>query len=249
MVMKKLFGWQVKLGAALVALSGLLYGVHYLIFGEAHHIFIYLVGDIAFVPLEVLLVALILHRLLEWHQKRSMLGKLNMVIGAFFSEAGTGVLGRLGRFDPELGELGGRLRAAGGWSRRDFLAARRELAGGERRMDAAGGDLAELKRFLLERRGFLLGLLENPNLLEHESFTEMLWAVFHLTEELAHRRDLSALGENDRLHLAGDLRRAYAALLREWLSYMAHLREDYPYLFSLAVRTNPFDPEARPEVA
>jgi hypothetical protein len=30
---------------------------------------------------------------------------------------------------------------------------------------------------------------------------------------------------------------------------MAHLREDYPYLFSLAVRTNPFDPEARPEVA
>jgi len=27
---------------------------------------------------------------------------------------------------------------------------------------------------------------------------------------------------------------------------MNHLRVKYPYLFSLAVRTNPFDPEATP---
>lgn len=26
------------------------------------------------------------------------------------------------------------------------------------------------------------------------------------------------------------------------------LRDDYPYLFSLAMRTNPFDPNASPEV-
>jgi len=29
---------------------------------------------------------------------------------------------------------------------------------------------------------------------------------------------------------------------------MAHLKKDYPYLFHLAVRTNPFDPKATPEV-
>jgi hypothetical protein len=29
---------------------------------------------------------------------------------------------------------------------------------------------------------------------------------------------------------------------------MQHLQEDYPYLFSLAVRTNPFDPDAKVEV-
>jgi len=201
------------------------------------------------VPLEVLLVALILHRLLEWREKRSMLGKLNMVIGAFFSEVGTELLGRLSEFSAETQAIGEKLRLAGKWTRRDFLAARRELAAGEQRMDGKRGDLPGLRSFLSERRAFLLRLLENPNLLEHEGFTEMLWAVFHMTEELVHRRDLAALGENDLLHLAGDLRRAYAALVGEWLSYMAHLREDYPYLFSLAVRTNPFDPEARPEVA
>jgi hypothetical protein len=41
-----------------------------------------------------------------------------------------------------------------------------------------------------------------------------------------------------------DIRRAYHLLLREWLGYMAHLHADYPYLFSLAVRTNPFNPAA-----
>lgn len=29
---------------------------------------------------------------------------------------------------------------------------------------------------------------------------------------------------------------------------MKHLKESYPYLFSLAVRTNPFDPAASPVV-
>jgi len=29
---------------------------------------------------------------------------------------------------------------------------------------------------------------------------------------------------------------------------MQHLQEDYPHLFSLAVRTNPFDPDDKVEV-
>jgi hypothetical protein len=37
-------------------------------------------------------------------------------------------------------------------------------------------------------------------------------------------------------------------LVTEWLSYMRHLSDSYPYLFSLAMRTNPFDPQASPEV-
>lgn len=94
--------------------------------------------------------------------------------------------------------------------------------------------------------GFLL--LANPNLLEHNSFTELLWAVLHLTEELGCRSDMNCLPESDVEHLLGDVQRAFKAVLLEWLNYMQHLREEYPYLFSLAVRTNPFDPDTQPEV-
>jgi hypothetical protein len=44
------------------------------------------------------------------------------------------------------------------------------------------------------------------------------------------------------------MQRAYWALISQWLNYMNHLREFYPYLFSLAVRTNPFDPDAVVEI-
>ncbi|MGB7970355.1 MAG: hypothetical protein WCF31_00150 [Candidatus Deferrimicrobiaceae bacterium] len=95
---------------------------------------------------------------------------------------------------------------------------------------------------------FLLSLLGNPNLLEHESFTDLLWAVFHLAEELGSRDSVSSLPESDQEHLIGDIRRINVLLSLEWLAYMRHLQEDYPYLFSLAVRINPFDLEAKVEV-
>jgi hypothetical protein len=49
--------------------------------------------------------------------------------------------------------------------------------------------------------------------------------------------------------LAGDITRSYRLVLREWVSYMQHLKNNYPYLFSLAMRTNPFDPEAEVSVS
>jgi hypothetical protein len=115
-------------------------------------------------------------------------------------------------------------------------------------MESQKGDLEQLKDFLLRKREFLLALLENPNLLEHESFTELLWAVFHLTEELALRADVKQLPDSDYSHLSGDIKRAYALLMAEWLAYMKHLRDNYPYLFSLSARMNPFDPNASPIV-
>ena len=105
-----------------------------------------------------------------------------------------------------------------------------------------------LQNFLVDKRGFLLRLLENPNLLEHEHFTDLLWAVFHLAEELSHRTDVKELPDTDYQHLAGDIARAYKLLIRQWLEHMEHLKNDYPYLFSLAIRTNPFNPDASPEV-
>lgn len=72
--------------------------------------------------------------------------------------------------------------------------------------------------------------------------------VFHLTEELAHRVDVKNLPASDYEHLSGDIKRMYVLLISEWLSYMKHLKDDYPYLFSLAVRTNPFNPSASPVI-
>ena len=53
MRLSRFFNWQIVLALALIATSVILYFIHFAIFGDPHHIFIYMVGDIAFVPIEV----------------------------------------------------------------------------------------------------------------------------------------------------------------------------------------------------
>ena len=246
--MKRFFNWQVGLGILLIILSAIVYLIHFLLFKDAHHIFIYLVGDIAFVFLEVLFVTLILHQLLKYREKQSLLKKLNMVIGTFFSEVGVELLKLLSEFDEQAGKRSKKVIIETNWSDKRFKKAKEELTLHKCSVDIKKGVLETLKTFLLSKRQFLLTLLENPNLLEHESFTDFLLAAFHLTEELSFRKSLKGLPDTDYQHLCGDIKRAYNLLIIEWLVYMKHLKKDYPYLFSLAVRTNPFDENASIEV-
>jgi hypothetical protein len=246
--MGRRFSWQLVLGMTLIALSALVYVIHYLIFRDVHHILIYLVGDIAFVFIEVLMVTLIIHEVLNLREKRAIMEKLNMVIGAFFSEVGTALLKIFSQLDPESAGLREGLILSAHTSASDFSALKQRLNARHYAVNTEPGALEELQGLLVGRRDFMLRLLENPNLLEHESFTDTLWAVFHLTDELSYRSDVRRLPKADYNHLAGDMTRAYKLLTAQWLAYMKHLRDNYPYLFSLAMRTNPFDPAASPEV-
>ncbi|MDP8263351.1 MAG: hypothetical protein P9M13_08615 [Candidatus Ancaeobacter aquaticus] len=246
--MKRFFSWQVMLGVILILLSTIFYLVHYAIFRDAHHIFIYLIGDVAFAFLEVLLVTLIIHQLLTYREKKTMLKKLNMVIGVFFSEVGYDLIKIFATFDLGFKDVAKSLIVSNQWSEKKFISMSDDLLNYNCSIDSTKGDLDALKGFLKEKRDFLLTLLENPNLLEHETFSNLLWAVFHITEELVHRTALNDKPESDCEHLSGDIKRAYQLLIIEWLVYMQHLKSDYPYLFSLAVRTNPFDPQAQVEV-
>lgn len=244
----KLSNWTTRLSLALVVLSFSIYMIHYFLFRDANHILKYFIGDLAFLPIEVLLVTIILHRLLNERGKQVLLKKLNMVIGAFFSEVGTRLLKDFAIFDLNAEELAKELILTNKWSDQDYINAGSFIKNYNYIIKSRNGNLEHLCIFLIEKRVFLLRLLENPNLLEHDSFTELLWAVFHLTEELIARRNLTQLTDADFEHLSIDMKRAYILLLSEWLLYMKHLSKDYPYLFSLALRTNPFDPNASPEI-
>ena len=245
---KNYISQRVLFGLLLILLSILFYAIHFLIFRDKHHIFIYLIGDIAFVFIEVLLVTLIIHHLLGEREKRAMLKKLNMVIGAFFSEVGTPLLQYFTEFDTNAEILSKHLIVDNNWSPEHFTQMQVVLRKHDYKIDSRTGNLQGLQSFMVDKRAFLLRLLENPNLLEHEKFTELLWAVFHLAEELSYRTSVTDLPETDFNHLSGDIKRAHSFLVREWLSHMEHLKNDYPYLFSLAVRINPFDPNASAEV-
>jgi hypothetical protein len=168
-----------------------------------------------------------------------MLSKLNMVIGAFFSELGMRLLGELTPALANRAEVRERLAANADWAPRDFQRAIAFAHACSYDVDLASVDLVALRDLLVAKREFLLRLLENPNLLEHERFTNLLWAIFHLAEELHARESLRDLPESDLGHLRGDIERVYSRLAAEWVAYVQHLQENYPFLFSLVLRTHP----------
>ncbi len=240
------YSFLIYLALAFLALSAVLYFVHYLIFGDVHHIFIYMLGDLAFLPLEVLLVVLIIERVLARREKQAKLQKLNMVVGAFFTEVGNHLLNELFPYFKNKAEIAEQLDINAKWTKKDFRRAADYAYHLEIELDCRDVDLAALKKFLSEKRTFTLTLLENPNLLEHDRFTDLLWAVTHLDEELEARRSLKDLPQKDLEHLAGDIQRMYDHLASEWLDYVEHLKANYPFLFSLILRTHPFQEKPSP---
>jgi voltage-gated potassium channel len=186
--------------------------------------------------------------MLSRREKRIRMEKMNMVIGVFFSELGTQLIKIFAGHDPRIEEIRQGLVVSPKWTHQDFLQVEGHLRNFEFDVAVEKVDFPALKDLLIGKRDFLVRLLENPILLEHESFTTLLRAVFHLTEELAYREDFGQIPDMDRKHLGGDIKRAYHLLVGQWLDYMEHLKNFYPYLFSLAMRTNPFDRQASPIV-
>lgn len=246
--MKQRTHWLIGFGAALLALSLLLMAVHYVLFEDIHWLEKYVVFELAFLPIEVIVVTLILDRLLEARERKERLEKMNMVIGLFFSEVGVGLLRQIAVLDPGLEKVRAGLSRGADLPTADYERLKATIAAFSTGPQLRPEDFGALKEQLKAHRSFLVRLLENPILIEHEEFTNALRAVFHLTEELDYRRDFQALPDSDIAHLNMDVKRAYSQLIIVWLSYMRYLKEHYPYLFSLAMRTNPFDPEASPVV-
>jgi voltage-gated potassium channel len=182
--------------------------------------------------------------MIDEKERQLRLEKLNMIIGIFFSEVGTPVLKKISVHDPTLGEIRAALQVSNNWSDSDFAHAGDVLKTHVCTLDSQSVSLSDLHLFLMDHKGFLLGLLENPQLIEHDSFTPLLQALFHLTEELMARETLTGLPPADYAHLSGDINRVYRLLMIEWLTYMKYLKQNYPYLFSLAMRQNPFDTNA-----
>ena len=240
--------WQIVLGSILIILSILVYIIHYIIFRDPHHIFIYMIGDIAFVFFEILLVTLVIHSLLNKKELQEKLEKLNMLIGVFFSVVGVKLLTRFSDTDPNLDDIKKMLIVDEKWSDKNFTQISKVLKKQKYKIDINKINFKELKELIVTQGDFLTRLLENPILYEHESFTELLRTVFHLYEELEYRKNISKLIETDRNHIRIDIERCYKHLVLQWLSYMQHLKNNYPYLFSLSMRTNPFDTTASIEI-
>ena len=228
--------------------SAFMYILHYKIFNDARNLLFYLGIDLAFLPLELLLVTVVFDRVLEIREKKSILRKLNMVIGVFFNEVGTDIFKAFISQDKNAINLQSISIIKANWKRKDFSNLLNSTKPFSFKNEFSGEHLIELKELISSKREFILKITENPILIEHELFSELLLALMHLDSELIYRKDLTNLKPNDADHIFIDIARTYKLFYKSWVRYMEHLKDEYPYMFSLSVRTNPFDANAKVEV-
>jgi len=244
----KNYSKEFALGIGLIALSVILYSIHYYIFRDPHHIFIYLLGDIAFLPIEVLLVSVVFTKIINDRDKKETLQKINMILGVFFPESGVELMKLFAQNDKNPKQFQGALLIQPEWTNKDYKNSIKIIKKSDYHLEFDGPRLVIIREFLSSKRNLFLTFLENPILIEHETFTDLILALSHAEQELSNREDVLNLPSHDHDHIVLDIERVHKLLFFEWLQYMNYLRKSYPFLYSFSVRTNPFDPNADIEI-
>lgn len=208
--------------------------------GRMFAILIIIIGGTTFLGVVANATELLIVRRESHARKR----KVNMVLGTFFSEIGYHLIDMLSGLDQNIEGLRPSLMLDMGWKHHHFTTAKKALDRHDFAIAITPDVLSNSHCFFMDKRQFLIDLIENPVLIEHERFSDVLLALFHLMDELNSRGDFTSLPQTDRNHISGDFNRAYKRLTLQWLDYLEHLKTNYPYLFSLAARQNPFNPDA-----
>lgn len=220
--------------------SACIYLIQLNIFHKPEDTLFYLFQDLAFVPVQAIIVTLVLNKLLNIIEKQQKLKKINVIISAFFAEAGTSILFALSKHNENSNGLYEIVEITA-LDKNSIKAIKKRVKEFNYRINIISDNLENLRDILTEKKSFMIDMLENPSLLEHDSFTDMLWSVFHVADELQSRESLKDLSQSDLEHLELDILRAYTAIILEWVNYLKYLKDEYPYLFNLAVRKNPFN--------
>ncbi len=186
--------------------------------------------------------------LFERRQDEARRQRTNVLISLFFSEIGTRLLEQFVPLDPGGATLREEALVQADWTDRRFVSLRKRALAHPYALDPARMDFLRLRTMLAEKTDFLLRLIESPSLIEHEEFTQLLRATVHLREELSARDSFDGLPQTDVAHLTNDAKRVYSLLVGSWVDHMRYLQKAYPYLFSLALRNNPFDEKRSPIV-
>ena len=234
------FKWYTLTAVILVLLSVFSYSMQIYFFHHESDTYFYFLQDLSFVPIQVLIVTFVIDRLLKRQQRISLMKRVYVAIGIFYNELGNDLLKKFFDLTVNKDKLKDRLKINAHWDAREFDKAEKWVDKSPVIIEVTKENIELLKHFLDSKRIFILNLLENSNLSEHDTFTDTLLSVCHLSDELALRKNFNTIPSADLAHLNIDIKRAYHGIIKEWILYMSHIKKEYPFLYSLALRSNPF---------
>lgn len=191
-----------QVAAGLTVISAAIYALQVLIFKDPGTTAFYILQDMAFMPITIAVATLLVGYLMDEKSKAERIARSRILTSSFFSIVGCEMLEVLySLYDPSKDKIR--------WDLETYV---------------------YIQTLLNDHLSEILTIASNPNLLEHESFTDLLWAALHLREEMdyyvAHKA--TARDEN---HIQGDAKRVYLLLEENWKEYADFIRKEYPYFY------------------
>ncbi|MGL5615015.1 MAG: hypothetical protein ACRDD2_02125 [Sarcina sp.] len=231
---------NILIGVVLISISLILFYLQCFIFDDLQHTLSLLFTNIAFIPMNIFFTAFVIENLIEKRNTHHKMEKLLMIKGVFFSEFGSELLEKFAKHDESVKKISDEAHINKNWSSQEFKQLNKTLDNHNFEVNIENLDLEKLSILINKKNNFLLSIITNPTLMEHESFSDMTIALFHLKEEL---QDIYINTDSiccDKEHIKQDIKVLYRLMAKSWASYMKHLKEEYPTLFVKAMTHNPF---------
>lgn len=215
----------------LIALSAVMFLIHYLVFGQALNTAYYSLMNLCFIPINSLVVTIILEKLIDYRAKKDRIEKINMLVGIFFTEVGGRLMHLIIDSDKDAKNYITNFE--------DLNNIKKCLNEYDYKVDMNNIDLCSIKNILLENNNLFVTLISNENVFQHQIFTDLLMSVVHLRDEIIFMEKDDSLELNIN-HLENDVIRVYKNISIQWISYLEYLNKSYPFLYNNAIRVNPF---------
>ena len=215
----------------LIAMSCIMFFIHYLVFGQVVNTAYYSLMNLCFIPINSLVVTIILEKIIDHKAKEERMNKLNMLVGIFFTEVGCKLMHLIINADKDAKNS---IVCFDSLDKIEY-----DLLKHEYEIDIKELDLEALKTILVDNSNLLINLISNENLLQHEIFTDLLMSVVHLRDELDFMKN-NKTSDIDINHLENDIIRVYKNITIQWVHYLEYLNKFYPFLYNNAIRVNPF---------
>lgn len=249
MILKNGCSWKFKFAIVMLIIAVIFFASRVIVSGDPEEVISYLWKQIGFIPINIIIVAFLIDSILSKKEHEAVLEKIDMIMGTFFTKFGNDLVYIISK-NNEYKKDAEDFESLKNWNDKDYGNKLKELKNSEVefKVNLSGDERAEFLNeiygIIHKNQDFIINLIDNPNLLEKDEFSGLLLALLHLDEELSRREDLSNICDSDFNHLIGDIGRVYNHLVYEWVYYLRYLNKFYPYMISLAIRTNPFDCKA-----
>ncbi len=216
----------------LLLISVIIYALQIFIFHDPQTTAFYIFQDFAFMPATIAIATLVVGKLMDEQEKKEKVEKTKMLTSTFFTGIGTAITTELLEIAEPKEHLANIIAL------RCTDANLKQKQDNIRQMEIKINLTKEVYESVMQKfetaQTSLLVLSSNPMLFEHEDFTDLLWAIFHLIDEYHLRDDFNTLDDHVLHHLNKDFEQMLRLLLINYIANAKYLRETYPHFYESA---------------